>query len=48
MDVGAGDRDLPRGVWLTALVAIVLFAAHLRFSALDWGLRHPVHTDESS
>ena len=44
----ARDRDLPRGVWLPALVAIVLFAAHLRFSALDWGLRHPVHTDESS
>ena len=44
----APDRDLPRGVWLPALVAIVLFAVYLRFSALAWGLRHPVHTDESS
>lgn len=33
----AGDRDLPRGVWLPLLAAIVLFAAYLRFTGLDWG-----------
>lgn len=29
-----------------ALLVLVLLAAALRFSGLDWGLRHPLHTDE--
>ncbi|HVQ31775.1 MAG TPA: glycosyltransferase family 39 protein, partial [Vicinamibacteria bacterium] len=44
----ARDRDLPRAVWLPVLAAIVLFAVYLRFTGLAWGLRHPVHTDETS
>jgi hypothetical protein len=31
---------------LLALLAIVGLAAHLRFSGLAWGHRHPMHTDE--
>src|SRR5438128_3802805 len=31
---------------LLALLAIVGLAAYLRFSGLDWGHRHPMHTDE--
>src|SRR5262245_2472619 len=30
------------------LAPIVLLAATLRFSALDWGLRHTPHNDEAS
>jgi hypothetical protein len=33
---------------LIPLLAIALIGAWLRFSGLDWGLRHPVHTDESA
>lgn len=41
----------PRRLWargprLLALLAIVGLAAHLRFSGLAWGHRHPMHTDE--
>src|SRR5262245_8375626 len=33
---------------LVLLVPIVLLAAALRFTGLDWGLRHPPHNDERS
>ncbi len=37
-----------RAVWTgrLAFAAILVLAAGLRFTALDWGLRHPVHLDE--
>jgi hypothetical protein len=42
-------RDAPsRPAWLIPLFAIVLIGLWLRFSGLDWGLRHPVHTDEGA
>jgi len=39
---GRASRFLP----LTALLVIVGLAAHLRYSGLAWGARHPMHTDE--
>lgn len=40
---GAGR---PRASVTLALLAILTLAAAARFTALDWGLRHPVHLDE--
>ena len=41
-----GRRD--RVLRLAALLAIVALAAHLRYSGLDWGHRHPMHIDEQA
>lgn len=42
------EPSVPHAPWLgrLALGAILALATALRFTALDWGLRHPVHLDE--